>query len=253
MNYIQTCKDTIRILRTTKLAWVFGLLSLLTTITDPLSKLVSDNPLSFFIYIPVSLAIMCFSLIGAGGFIYVIYQKTLGQNFTFSDAWFHSKTKFFSILVSLFPATFLAFLISMVLKYALPNPSFHWYITFIAGWFSGSIIIFSMCAIIINNVKTVSALQTGFIIAIRNFFHVLIIACTARVINSFFASLLIGILRVFNYSATQKIMNIPIQSTAAWILFRILMVPTTVFLILAYLKFTEQVSYPALSNQQNAA
>jgi hypothetical protein len=253
MDYSQTIQDTIHILRTTKLVWVFGLLSLLTTITSSLARFVPDNLLFTFIYILASWAILCFSLVGVGGFIYVVYQKILGQNFTFSDIWFHSKTNFFTIIGSLFPVIFLAFLTSIIFEEVLLNSSLRWYITFIGSWFIGAVVIFSICAIMINNVNAMPALWTGFLIALRNFFHVLIIACTALLMRALFASLTIGILRIFEYSSTQKIMGVSIQPTLLWVLFRILMIPISVFLTLAYLKFTEKISYPALSNQQNVA
>jgi hypothetical protein len=251
MNYSQTFRDTIHILQTTKLAWLFGLIALLPAMTSSLARFVPDNLLFSFIYILASFVILCFSLACVGGFIYVVYQKTLEQKFSFSDVWFHSKINFWAIFGSSFPVIFLAFLTSIVLEEVIPNSSLHWYITFIGSWFMGSAVIFSICAIMINNVKAMPALWTGFLIALRIFFHVLIIACTALLIRALFAGLIIGILRIFEYSSIQKIMGVPIQSTLLGIVFRILMIPISAFLTLAYLKFTEKISYPALSNQQN--
>ncbi len=253
MNYIQTTQDTIRILRTTKLAWVFGFLSLLCLMIRPLLQFVRDNPLFVFIYIPASLVIMYFSTISAGGFIYVIHQNVLGQNFNFSDIWFHSKTKIFSIIGASFPALLLALFVSIILKYAFPNSSFQWLIEFIAGSFISSLFIFSTCAIMIDDVKAVSASWTGFLIALKNFFRVLIIAGTIYLMRIFLTGLAIAILRVFDYPPSQIIMGVPVTLIAVWIFYLILIIPSSVFLTLGYLKFTKEVSYSALSNKQTSA
>ena len=253
MNYIQTLQDTFRVLRTTKLVWVFGFLSLIITIIRPMSQFMRGEPLFVFIYLPVSLAIFYFSFIANGGFIYTIYQNILGQNPTFSDIWLHSKTKTFNIIVSSFPSILLTFLVYMVTKYALPNSQFLWFINLSSTSFIGSLYFFGVCAIMINDVKVVSAIRTGFLIALNNFFRVLIIAGIAYLIRILLTGSVIAILLVFGYPSNQKIMNIPIVTTSVWIFYLILIVPTSALLTLGYLKFTKGVSYPTLSNEQNAA
>jgi len=199
------------------------------------------------------LVIMYFSLIAVGSFIYVIHQNILGRNLNFSGVWSHSKTKALTIIGVSFPAVALALLVSTILKYALPNSPFQWLIEFVAGSFISSLFMFSTCAIMINDVKAVSAAWTGFLIALNNFFRVLIITGTAYFIRISLTSMVIAILRIFDYPSTQKIMGIPVVLTAVWIFYLIVIIPSSVFVTLGYLKFTEEVSYPALSNKQNAA
>jgi len=253
MNYSQITQDTIHILRTNKLVWLFGFLSLLMTVTRPLSQFADDKLLFAFIYILVSLVIMYFSLIAVGSFIYVIHQNILGRNLDFSGVWSHSKTKALTIIGVSFPAVALALLVSTILKYVLPNLSFQWLVEFMASSFISSFLVFSVCAVMINDVKAASAIWTGFLIAVNNFFRVLMIAGIAYLIRISITSLIIMILRLFGYTSTQKLLGIPVALTAVWILYIVIIIPSSVFLTLAYLKFTKEVSYSALSNQKNAA
>jgi hypothetical protein len=253
MNYIQTIEDTIHIIRTTKLVWVFGFLSLLGTLNQPLLQLLRGNSLLICIYLPVSFTFLYFSFIAGGGLIYVIYQKTLGRDLSFSDVWLRSKSKIFSVIGSSIPGIILAIIVYMVLTYVLQNSQFFWVIGFIAGSFICSFFTFSACAIMINDVKASAAIWTGFLIAVNNFFRVLIITGTVYFIRLLLTGIVLVILLLFGYPTNQSIMGIPIAKTAVWIFYLMLGFPYSVFLTLGYLRFTEEISYPALSIKQNAA
>jgi hypothetical protein len=264
MNYLQILEESLRIFRTTKLAWVFGFIALLVTIPQPLSQSLRGDPFLVCIYLFVSLVIILISVTAYGGLIYLIYQTTLNRNPGFSEAWLHGGQKLFrnigfALLIT--PVLIVALIIYWNFAVKAPTSPFLWLLVLLITAFLGSLITFGLCAIMIDGVNAFAAAWTSFLITGNNYFRVLVIQGSVFFIRFLLIVLLFAVLAsglfkfdltiplTFDYLTYQKIMAIPVFATAGWIIDLLLIPLTSAILTLCYLQFTKEIHYPAISNR----
>jgi hypothetical protein len=263
MNYIQIYKESFRILQTKKLVWVFGLISLLIGIPQQFYKFPSSD--LFLVYnLFVSLIICFIFIIAYGGLIYLIYQTTLSGSPGFREVWLQGGQKLFrnvGFILLVIPALIVAFFIYSIFAFKAPASPFLWLLVLLIAVFFGSLITFGLCAIMIDDVNAFAAAWTSLLITLNNFFRVLLILgayffIRLLVIGLLFAVLASGLFKfeptipwTFDYPTYLKIMAIPLFAATGWILDLLLFPLTSAILILCYLKFTEEVHYPAISNR----
>ena len=268
MNYIQILQDSLHLFRTTKLIWVFGFLSLLITI--PLSSFpsVRDNPVLACIYLPIFIGGLILTMTATGGFYHVIHQASLSNNVPFSEAWSRGKSKMLRniglILLSI-PLFLIGGYFIRLVTIRAPTSPFLWLIFFAVGLFISSFFTFGFCAVMIHNVKVLAAAWTSLLITIKNLSRVLVISGSIYLVRLLITALVVtflasGLFRVelptpltFDYPTYEKIIAIPIVSWANWVFNLFLLPLETIMMTFAYLKFTKDVSYPALSQRQSTA
>jgi hypothetical protein len=148
-----------------------------------------------------------------------------------------------------------------IFAFKAPTSPFLWMLVLMIAAFTGSLITFGLCAIMIDGVNAFAAAWTSFLITLNNFFRVLIIQggvffIRLLVIGLLFAVLASGLFKfdltiplTFDYLTYQKIMAIPVFAAAGWIIDLLLFPLTWVILTLCYLKFTKEIHYPAISNK----
>ena len=83
MNYIRIFQDSIRLIKATKLIWVFGFISSLDNfiLSRPLfggddsilAQIASENLFLICLFIPIGVGLSILSLIGEGSLIFCIY------------------------------------------------------------------------------------------------------------------------------------------------------------------------------------
>lgn len=262
MDFLQILRDSLHLLRTQKLVWVFGFLVVLSTLFLEVENIVRGNPLLVCFYLTLSFAISILFLVGTGSLIYVIHQATLNESPTFGDAWNQGMGNVFRMLSLVFllaPATIIFLLIDRIAGINAPSIEFSWFletsVAYIGFVFLGSVFIYGGCAIVIYKVNTLRAAWTGLLIILNNFFRILIIIGTWLIIRTILTECVallvaigtykIGILAL-DYPTYLKIMNMPFVAVTRWIIDLILSPLGAVVNTLAFLQFTKKVSYPSL-------
>jgi hypothetical protein len=268
MNYIQILQDSLQLFRTTRLIWVFAFLSLILTIPLIPSQSLRDNPVLACIYLPILIGGLILSMTATGSLYYAIYQVSLKRNVSFSEAWVQGKSKMLYniglILVSIPILLIGAFFIRLITA-KLPTSPLLWLIVFGESLFIVTFSTFGFCAIAIDNVKVLASAWTSLLITINNFFRVSVITASMFLIRLLITGLIVLILASgsfgielprplsLDYPTYQKIVAIPIVAWATWIFDLFFFPLEAIMLTFAYLKFTKEVSYPALVQKQNTA
>jgi hypothetical protein len=268
MNYIQTLKDSLHLFRATKLIWVFGFLSLLSTVPLPLYQYARAAPTFACVALFVIFTLSIVSLSANGSLIYIIQQASLNNNLTFSQAWFQGKSKVFRLIGVIFlsiPIILIAIFFLRLISTSAPRSPILWLYAFIQNIFISSFLIFGYCAIMIDDTKAWAAAWTSFLITINNIFRVSVIVgvlflIRLLLIGLFVAILASGLLKVglptqlaLDYLTYQKLIAIPIISWANWVVSIFLSPLQTIILTFGYIKFTKDISYPVLVKKPNTA
>lgn len=264
---IKLLKDSVHLLRHNKLVWIFGLLSILSTSLPSLSEVTYKDPGFQWFYFILLFAASIVSIIALGCFTYVVFQGAQDKNPTFSEAWIQGKSKFWRIFVLLFiyfSMPLLTGVCSMMVSAIIPNKTtavpFLWVLGLIANVFYSPLIIFGICAIVIDGLKVWAAAWTGFQIAASNFFRVLLVIIVLALIkiltNGLLAVLItLGIIKIgtglpslvnFDFAAYRSMLSIPVFRVANIIVSIVSNPVMNTFLTLGYLKFTKEIDYPAL-------
>jgi hypothetical protein len=268
MNYVQILQDSLHIFRTNKLIWFFGFLSLPLTIPINSLQSVRNNPILVCIYLPVSITALIISMIAIGGLYYVIHQACLSQSASLSETWQQGKSKLFrniGLLILSVPIVLIWGFTMRIITTKAPTSPLLWFINFVGIIFISSFYTFSLCAVMINNAKVWTAAWTSFLISINNFFRVSVITGIMYFIRLLFTGLIVSILAsglfrvelptalTFDYPTYLKILAIPIVSWTNWMFNLILFPIEAIMLTIIYLKFTKEVSYPALTQSETTA
>jgi hypothetical protein len=261
MNYIQLLKDSYRLLRENKLIWIFGFLSLLETIVFNLP--IANSTILSCAYLIVLLAVLVVSFIANLGLVYIIYQITLFNKPIFSEAWSIGKSKFFRTLGFVIPVGVILVIFIVVTRAISGSASsspFRWLIDLFISCFS-AYITFGYCAIVVHNVKAFPSAWVSFQVTLNNFLRILVITGSVYIIHLLILGIMVAILvpgpfRVIlptplnlDYPTYQKISALPLFIWENWILNLFLFPMETIMLTLGYLKFTTEISYPALSSK----
>lgn len=270
MNYIQILQDSFRLFRTNKLIWVFGFLSLLITFPFSLSSLTPNNPIFSYVYLPILLAGLIVMCISNSGLFYVTYQASLNKDVTFPEGWIQGKSKIFQfagLMITSSPLLFIGAFFIKIITVKSPSSPILWLFALLESTLFVSFFTFGFSAIMIDNIKVLAAAWTSFRIIIygHNFYRVLAITGFTFLIRLLITGLVTVILATglfgiilptplaLDYPTYQKIITTPIVAGVNWIFNLILFPFETTMLILVYLKFTNDVSYPALAQRQNTA
>jgi hypothetical protein len=124
---------------------------------------------------------------------------------------------------------------------------------------------FSICAIIINNVRVWPACRTGFLISIKNFFRTFVITVGIDLMQLLIVGVVIAVLALgplgtglptsftIDYLTYQKIAAMPIVTLVNSIVNLFFYPMETIILTLMYLEFIKKVTYPALQAEQTTA
>lgn len=264
LNYIQIFKEAFRIFQTTKLVWVFGFISLLAVIAQPLFKFPSGVNFLVCLYLFIGLVIVLISVIAFGGLIYLIHQTTLNRNPGFGEVWLQGGQKLFrniGFFLLTIPAILVVAFIYLIIAFKAPTSPFLWLLDLMVAAFTGSLITFGLCTIMIDDVHALAAAWTSFLITLNNSFRLMIIYggvffIRLLVIGLLFAALASGLFKydltiplTFDYPTYLKIMAIPVFKTAGSIIDLLLFPMISAILTLCYLKFTKEIHYPAISNR----
>lgn len=264
LNYIQILIESFRIFQTTRLVWVFGFISFLIEIPQPLFKFPGGVNFLVCVYLFVGLVIALISVIANGGLIYLIHQTTLSRNPSFGEVWLQGGQKLFrniGFFLLTIPALLVVYLIYSTIAFKAPTSLFLWLISlmieaFVISWFT-----FGLCAIMIDDLHALGAAWTSFLITLNNFFRLLIIYGGVffihfLVIGLLFAVFASGLFQfdltiplTFDYSTYLKMMAIPAFKTTRSIIDLLLFPMISAILTLCYLKFTQEIHYPAISNR----
>jgi hypothetical protein len=116
----------------------------------------------------------------------------------------------------------------------------------------------------IDGVKANAAAWTSFLITINNFFRVLVIEGVVFFINLLITILVVAVLAgffkvvlpsplVLDYPSYLKVLNVPSVALVNKVFGSFLLPIETVILTLGYLKFTKEISYPALIRRHSTA
>ena len=232
MNYKNVFSETIRLLRQSKLLWIFGGLTFVADFNYRISTSLIGKSQTCYPFVLPLIAIY-FMLIAKIGLIYSSNQLISHQAPTLSEAWEFSKVKLKRLLYFYFlsiPLVMFTVFIPMLVRLSEISNTLTLLVEMFANLFLTALFTLSICAVVINNVESGTALWTGLTIVFNNFLHVI-------VINIIFL-------------ATQMFI---IWITGNSIICLIIFLPYTVTMTLAYREFITKDSYPALSNSQNPA
>ena len=268
MNYLQIFKDAIRLFRTSRLIWIFGIFSILPNLYHPIYQFAKGSFTLLCLAAAIGFALIPFSLIGEGGLIHITYQKLFDNNPNFSEAWLSGRTRIYR-LIGVLLLSGLGYLILYLIFYfiglQIPGSSFLWIGAIILSTFPESLYTFGICAVIINHAKVVAAAWTGLLITLNNLFRVLIIFGIVFLIRLFVTALLVSILAfgpgksilptplAFDYQTYFNLLITPVIATSQLVLSLFLEPLQTVMFTLGYIRFTREITYPALPKLQNPA
>jgi hypothetical protein len=165
LNYIQILKESFRIFQTTRLVWVFGFISLLAEITQPLFKFPGGVNFLVCFYLFIGLVIVLISVIAFGGLIYLICQTTLNRNPGFGEVWLQGGQKLFrniGFFLLTIPALLVHAFIYLIIAFNAPTSPFLWLFGLMIEAFTSSWFTFGLCAIMIDDVHALGAAWTSF-------------------------------------------------------------------------------------------
>jgi hypothetical protein len=270
MNYIEIFRESVRIFRTTKPIWIFGALSLLITLPLDLSSSVRNNPVLPFVYLPILLAGLLITCIATGGLYYAIHQASLNKHVSFSDGWQHGKSKALQcagLIVISIPFLLIGAVFARIIPVELHSSPLPWLLALLGNALLVPFLSFGFSAILIDDVKVLAAAWTSFRILIygNNFFHVLVIVGSMFILRFVVTGLIVAILitglfgvvlptpLTLDYPTYQKVLATPLVAGWNWVFNLILFPLQTIMLVFVYLKFTNEVAYPALAQRQNTA
>jgi hypothetical protein len=269
LTILQILRDSLRLLRSTKLIWVLGLLlQILRSLGDlkPSAQFVHEHPVLYSLSLIVSMVVLVVYWIATCALIQVIYQASMDIQLTFSETRLQPKSKLRSLiglLILNLPAGLVELLILAYIN-RLPSSPLQWLILLILISCI-SIYSFSMCAVLIDGVKAWQAVWLGFLITLNNFFRLIGITGLLLLIRGLFTLAVAVILAsglfhiglpvplALDYPTYLKLAAVPFISVATKLLDVFLYPLQTIILTLAYLKFTAEMSYPILAPRQTAA
>lgn len=267
MHYIQILQDSLRLFRTTKLIWVFGFLSLLISLVPP--KLGSGELILNCLYFIVFLSIFFVCYLAHGSLIYVIHEAFLNKTSTFADGWHQGKLKILRNiglgLILGIPILLSSLLLVNAISATMPGSPFIWFFVLTNEVLASSILVFGLCAIMIDDVKTWAAVGTSFLITFNNFFHVFVVIGLIFIIRTLLTYLMLAVLAsglfkvelplplTLDYTSYIELLKIPIVMIARWVFDLFFFPLTSIILTLGYLEFTKKITYPALANRSNIA
>ncbi len=233
MNYKIIFRDTLRLFGGSRLLWVFGAFAIVGEVVCRVSIYsIGKHPLSCIPY-PLVLIAIYFSAIAICGLIYLTHWIASQEHPTFAEAWHFSKAKvkrvFWLYFLSI-PVVMFSVFIPATVRLSEISTLLTWFVCILATFFLDSLLILSVCTIVINNLESGLALWTGLHIVFNNFLHVMIL-------NGIYLILQVLIMSAFGNTFFGTVV----------------VVPFTVTMTLAYRVFIAKVSYPALSNVQPAA
>jgi hypothetical protein len=233
MNYKTIFHSTLRLLASSKLLWVLGALAIVSEVIYRVSIYsIGKHPVSCIPY-PLVVVAIYFSSIAICGLIYSTHWIVSEEHPIFAEAWHFSKTKvrrvFWLYFLSIPLVMFSTFLPALV-NWSEISALLAWFVYILATFFLNSLLILSICTIVINNLDSGLALWTGLQIMFNNFLHVIVLSGIYLILQI----LIMGVL----------------ENTFFGI---VVVVPFTVTMTLAYRVFIAKDSYPALSNIQSTA
>jgi hypothetical protein len=252
-------------IRTTRLIWIFGVISSLFIIPGFFEQFVRGNSFLGIIWSLVSLVILVFSLIAEGGLSFLINQSVLNNKLTFTDVWLKSRSKLINLVglaILITPAILLAILINFLIAKQIPTSPISWLAALMTGNFCGTLFIFGVCAVVIDEINAASAAWTSLLITLNNFFWTFLFTGILFIVRMFGVGLAAVILfsglfhlgpsmpLAFDTITYQNLMTMPVIYWTEWIINLLLYPLASIGLTLAYLKFTKDISYPALSKRQ---
>jgi hypothetical protein len=262
-------KSSFRLLLNTKLVWVFSIISFLDAFlyaNMPFSfQLKTDHLVTNVLYLILILAIVVVFATTYGSIVYVIYQASLNQNLSFSEAWAKGKSKLFRILGFLFlwlAIPVLAGICPMIINTSITNRVIAVPLlginALIANMFYFPFIIIGISAIMISGLTAWSANRIGFLIILNNFFRILVVMAVFALIRILVDWLLLEfltpgigntemVIQSFLTNAGYKnLMSTPFFGIAQGIITLFVTPWMCVFFTLGYLKYTEEIVYSSL-------
>ncbi len=262
MKFPQLLRDTLCVLRATRLIWVLGFIITLDHIANFRDSLAGVQPGLGWIFATVGLIALIFSLIATGALVRLVYEIGQNESLSFDDLWHRSRARYFRIMgagLLFIPIEFVLFAIYLILARNAPGSSLLWLVGVILEAANGSLWIFLLCTIMIDDVKAILAAWTSVLITLNNFFRLLLILGAIFLIRVLFTGLVALILTsslfhvklraplAFDYISYLWINSLPIIIVARWV-FDLFLVPfSTVMLTLCYTQFAREVTYPALA------
>ncbi len=260
MNYIQVFKDSFNLLRRTKLVWIFSTLFLLGTFLPSAQNFRGDVPLVCTIWL-ISCLFIFISFRAQGGLIYIIHQALNNEKATFSEGWFQGKVKFFRVVVVtlIIVPFFMLLFIPLLLSKKLLLVILYWLV--LAPLFGGCIN-FAYCGIVINGIKPIRAAWIGLLITLNNIFKIIILTIIIYIMMLFPLSIFVIAVSYspFNinlpspfpldYMTYLKLMANPVIHVVNQVLMMMIYPLQSTVLVIAYNKFTGEISYPGLASRR---
>ncbi len=264
MKVARILKDSLRLIRTTRLVWAFGSLSVLVTFFGPLAPYVQPYLLFVCVFLPTALVLSLVTFISEGALVFCVHQATLARITTFADAWRQSKAKALRLIgqfIIVTPATLIASFILQAIAAKVPDSPLVWLVALVIQSFTWGLSTFGVCAIMISNLKAGAAAWTGFLITVNNFLRILVITGAMLLLRlAFTAALALVLVRIFRmelplpanfgYLAYQDLLDTPVFAITNSALNIILVTVTIVCLSVGYLQFIKEIEYPALAIQR---
>lgn len=266
-------KTAFNILRHSKLVWGFSFLSVLCSFLYSSVEFIHiyrsflANLLNILLFLAMSIVFAAAN----GSLVYSVHQIALKQNPSYPVAWKKGKSKTFQILGMLFlwltipllGGIFSILITSNITNKAITLPLL-WLLALIANAFYSPVMIFGISAIMIDGLKALAAIRTGFLITIKNFFTVLVIATVVWVIQILVDGLLLesialGIIQTdavipslstFDYASYRSMLTIPIIAVANTLITLLVMPWIKTYFTLEYLKYTDKATYPELIHKK---
>jgi hypothetical protein len=268
MYYFQILKDSYRIFRSSKLILVFGLLSTLMSLELPFLNYIRSSIILSCLFFLFFFASFYITLVSEGGLIFLIHRVSQNENTTFPEVWHQGRLKVLPVLGLILLVTlpvFVWILLWRIIANLAPHSLLPWLSAIIQNILLTSFSVFGLCAIIINGISILNAAWTSILITFNNLLRVSIMVGIIFVVRLFFTGLVVvlivsglfptklPVILNLDYSTYLKLQEIPVIAWTNWIV-NIFLAPFLItMLTLGYLKFTQDISYPALVKKETTA
>jgi hypothetical protein len=267
MNYLQVLQDSIPLIRTNKFA-VFYICISFGIFLLPSGWLFRDNiQLLCILNLVLWLMVTLLTIIHAG-LVYRISQKLLRNcDISVQEGWSRGK----SSVIRIFGLFFLLFVPVGLISLILLRLVFHRVLepmsieVIVLQIFLWPLTIFGLCAIVVDKVKIKEAISISFLIARNNLSRAIILSGLFILVQNILLVSLMLIIYIspfrpelsfpvdFRYATYQKILQVPIFNLSYQVITTLLQPWETAVFVIAYLNFTKETLYSALTQRQNAA
>jgi hypothetical protein len=224
MDLINDLTQTISLVRRNRMIWWFGFLSLIYLLVPP-RQFYDGKPLLIPIIFLASVGSLIISTIAHGGLIFAAHQLITDGILDYKEIWSISKGRSFRIygaLIILFPYILILF-VTTYLTY-IYDISLIWLFTeiVISLVIIGPFLIFSMCGILILNLRFLPAAKRSIVIFANNFKRVVLIVAVFTILRWIFLIIvylffslisdqsILPDISIINYSVYQSFMNTPL-------------------------------------------